>query len=68
MSFVDLECAKQWIRAAEVYDIVTEIRQLPGLSRFLLPPLFSDLQIAASGGPVVIVNASQYSCDAHSSI
>ena len=28
------------------------------------PVLFSDLQRAASGGPVIIVNASQYSCDA----
>ena len=45
-------------------DIVTEIRKLPGLSRFLLPPLFSDFQIAASDGPVIIVNASRYSCDA----
>ena len=48
----------------QLQDIVPEIRKLPGLSRFLLPPLFSDLQIAASGGPVIIVNASQYSCDA----
>ena len=48
----------------QLQDIVTEIRNLPGLSRFLLPPLFSDLQIAASCGPVIIVNASQYSCDA----
>ena len=44
--------------------IITEIRKLPGLSRFLLPPLFSDLRIAASCGPVIIVNASKYSCDA----
>ncbi|KAI9567891.1 TPR-like protein [Boletus coccyginus] len=44
--------------------IVTNVRALPGLSRFLLPPLFSDLQHAASGGPVIIVNASKYSCDA----
>jgi hypothetical protein len=33
-------------------------------SRFLLPPLFSDLQKAAEGGPVIIINASQYGCDA----
>ena len=48
----------------QLQDTVTEIRKLPGLSRFLLPALFSDLQIAASDGPVIIVNASQYSCDA----
>ncbi|KAG2120141.1 TPR-like protein [Suillus clintonianus] len=45
-------------------DVISRIRMLPGFSRFLLPPLFSDLQEAAEGGPVIIVNASQYSCDA----
>ena len=44
--------------------VVTDIRELPGVSRFLLPSLFPDLQRAASGGPVIIVNASQNSCNA----
>ncbi|KAF8122050.1 TPR-like protein [Boletus edulis] len=48
----------------EMQKVVTNIRKLPALSCFLLPPLFSDLQRAASGGPVIIVNASKYSCDA----
>ena len=48
----------------KMQTVVTNIRELPGLSRFLLPSLFPDLQRAASGGPVIIVNASQYSCDA----
>ena len=48
----------------ELERVVTDIRQLPGHSRFLLPSLFPDLQRAASGGPVIIVNASEYSCDA----
>jgi CHAT domain-containing protein/tetratricopeptide (TPR) repeat protein len=48
----------------EMQRVVTDIRALPGLSRFLLPSLFPDLQRAASGGPVIIVNASKYSCDA----
>ena len=48
----------------EMQRVVTNIRNLPGLSRFLLPSLFPDLQHAASGGPVIIVNASEYSCDA----
>jgi tetratricopeptide (TPR) repeat protein len=47
----------------ELQRVVTEIRNLPGLSRFLLPSLFPDLQCAASDGPVIIVNASKYSCD-----
>ncbi|KAG1761393.1 CHAT domain-containing protein [Suillus occidentalis] len=45
-------------------DVVSRIRKLSDFSRFLLPPLFSDLQKAAEAGPVVIVNASWYSCDA----
>jgi CHAT domain-containing protein/tetratricopeptide (TPR) repeat protein len=48
----------------DMQRVVTTVRKLPGLSRFLLPFLFSDLQRAASGGPVIIVNASKYSCDA----
>ncbi|KAF8432777.1 CHAT domain-containing protein [Boletus edulis BED1] len=47
----------------EMQRIIINIRELPGLSRFLLPSLFSELQHAASEGPVIIVNASQYSCD-----
>ena len=39
----------------ELRTVVTDIRNLPGLSRFLLPALFADLQRAASEGPVVIV-------------
>ena len=48
----------------ELQRAVGDIRKLPGHSRFLLPSLFSDLRSAASGGPVIIVNASKYSCDA----
>ncbi|KAG8215519.1 hypothetical protein J3R82DRAFT_9167 [Butyriboletus roseoflavus] len=48
----------------ELQTVVTRIRELPGLSRFLLPSLFADLKQAARGGPVVIVNASKYGCDA----
>jgi hypothetical protein len=48
----------------EVLDEAIDICKLPGLSRFLLPSLFPDLQRAADGGPVIIVNASMYSCDA----
>lgn len=48
----------------QLRDMVAEIRKLHGLSHFLQPPLFFELRNAASGGPVVIVNASQYTCDA----
>ncbi|KAG2037156.1 CHAT domain-containing protein [Suillus americanus] len=45
-------------------DVISRIRILPDFSRFLLPPLFSDLQKVAEEGPVIIVNASRHSCDA----
>ncbi|KAG0706216.1 CHAT domain-containing protein [Suillus ampliporus] len=43
---------------------VEEIRKLDGFAHFLLPPLFSDLQDAACEGPIVILIASESSCDA----
>ena len=48
----------------ELQKVVSKIRRLPNFSRFLLPALFSDLQRAACGGPIFIVNASKYGCDA----
>ncbi|KAG1851690.1 TPR-like protein [Suillus subluteus] len=55
--------AEEFKRLSFRADVVTRIRMLRGFSRFLLPPLFSDLQKAAEDGPVIILNASQYSCD-----
>ena len=45
-------------------DVISRICMLPHFSHSLLHPLFSDLQKATSDGPVIIVNASRYSCDA----
>ncbi|OJA12712.1 hypothetical protein AZE42_02868 [Rhizopogon vesiculosus] len=60
------EDQSQKIRELTIHwdDIISRIRILPDFSRFLLPPLFSDLQKAAEDGPVIILNASRYSCDA----
>ncbi|KAG1747616.1 TPR-like protein [Suillus lakei] len=49
---------EEWNRAVE------EIREIEGFSRFLLPPLFSDLQDAARDGPIIVLIASESSCDA----
>ncbi|KAG2339520.1 TPR-like protein [Suillus weaverae] len=49
---------RQWEAA------VAEIRILRVFSRFLLPPSYEDLQVAARHGPVIILIASQYSCSA----
>ncbi|KAG2141387.1 CHAT domain-containing protein [Suillus bovinus] len=49
---------EDWNRAVE------EIRKIEGFSRFLLPPLFSDLQDAAREGPIIVLIASTSSCHA----
>ncbi|KAG1820623.1 CHAT domain-containing protein [Suillus variegatus] len=49
---------ENWNRAVE------EIRMIEGFSRFLLPPLFSDLQDAACDGPIIMLIASNSSCHA----
>ena len=53
-----------WRVQEEWQLVVDKIRSLDGFSRFLLPPCFDDLQQAAEYGPVIIVNASKYTCDA----
>ena len=44
--------------------VVEKIRGVPGLESFLLPTPFSTLQMAAVGGPVIVVNLSKMRSDA----
>src|SRR5712675_551105 len=43
--------------------LVSRIRALPGLDRFLAPPSFDTLRSAASRGPVIVINHSIWRCD-----
>ncbi|MGW0881500.1 CHAT domain-containing protein [Streptomyces sp. NPDC002671] len=45
-------------------ELLTEIRALPGLDRFLRPPSFATLRAAAARGPVVLLTASEFGCSA----
>nr|WSW67625.1 CHAT domain-containing protein [Streptomyces sp. NBC_00995] len=45
-------------------ELLTEVRELPGLGDFLQPPSVPELVAAAAEGPVVVVNVSVYRCDA----
>ncbi|KAG1877052.1 CHAT domain-containing protein [Suillus tomentosus] len=57
--------ATQYRRLQEQWGAaVAEIRNIPGFSRFLLPPSYTELKAAARHGPVIILVASQYSCSA----
>jgi tetratricopeptide (TPR) repeat protein len=63
---VDVEAEETRYRrlVKEWHGAVEEIRKIEGFSRFLLPPLFSDLQDAARDGPIIVLIASRSSCDA----
>lgn len=50
--------------AREWDELVGQVRQLSGFEDFLRPPPLESLLDAAAGGPVVIVNVSQWRCDA----
>ena len=52
------EYAEKW------EELVHRIRGLPGFHHFLLPSPISTLQTAAAEGPVVIINSSEFRCDA----
>ncbi|KAJ7217603.1 TPR-like protein [Mycena rebaudengoi] len=50
--------------ALERNDVLQQIRELPGLERFLLSKPFSELLCTAKMEPVAILNTSVYGCDA----
>jgi hypothetical protein len=52
------------VLAARLDALSTRIRSMPGFDRFLLPPTVTQLTAEARSGPIVLVNVSQYRCDA----
>ncbi|MBL7254007.1 CHAT domain-containing protein [Paractinoplanes lichenicola] len=50
--------------AREWDDLVARVRARPGFAGFLRPPRLEALLPAAADGPVVILNVSQWRCDA----
>jgi tetratricopeptide (TPR) repeat protein len=50
--------------AREWEGLVARIREVNGFKGFLLPPSVADLRLQAQDGPIVIVNPSDYRCDA----
>jgi tetratricopeptide (TPR) repeat protein len=58
------QAAGQLEQAARIWEeTLAEVRALPGYESFLLPRSFSQLQAAASQGPVCIINVSAIRCD-----
>lgn len=56
--------SQRYALAKEFESLVEHIRSLPGFDRFLLAPTEDEFKAAAAYGPIVIVNVSDYSCDA----
>lgn len=50
--------------AHEWTELIDQARKLPDMPEFLRKPDATQLQRAATDGPIVIVNVSQYRCDA----
>lgn len=50
--------------AQKIETVIQTIRKLPGFDRFLLAPSEDELKTAADYGPIVIINVSDYRCDA----
>ncbi|KAE8442781.1 hypothetical protein EG329_002869 [Mollisiaceae sp. DMI_Dod_QoI] len=48
----------------QLEEKIQTIRTLPGYNRFLLAPSENELRSAAEYGPIVIINISEYRCDA----
>ncbi|MCJ1250434.1 hypothetical protein MMC30_007662 [Trapelia coarctata] len=45
-------------------ELIEEIRALPGLSRYLLPPSENEMKAAAKFGPIVVITVDDFRCDA----
>jgi hypothetical protein len=58
------EIDRRMALAREWDDLVGQVRGLKGFEDFLRPPPLDSLLGAAARGPVVIVNVSQWRCDA----
>ncbi|KAF8436613.1 CHAT domain-containing protein [Boletus edulis BED1] len=58
------EIDKHRMLASERYNLLLEIRRLPGFEQFLLHKAFAQLRCSAHSGPIVILNAAESRCDA----
>lgn len=48
----------------QIEGLIEDIRKLPGFERFLLAPSEAELKASAAQGPVIVINVSDYRCDA----
>ncbi|RAR05715.1 tpr domain containing protein [Stemphylium lycopersici] len=63
-SSVQAQADRRSVADREFDELLAEIRGYPGFKDFLLPPSAADMQTAAEFGPIVVINVSEYRCDA----
>ena len=63
-SYFELEDKRRREADRKLNELIKEIRAQPGLSDFLLPPTEDALKAAAGSGPIIVVNADSFRCDA----
>ena len=60
MDLVSCLVVKQWKLVEECDMLISQIRAQPGFNSFLIPPSFNTLCSAAAGGPVILINHSEW--------
>jgi len=55
---------QRYTTGQELERVIEQIQQLPDFDRFLRAPSEDELMTAAECGPIVIINVSNYGCDA----
>ena len=63
MDLVGRLVVKQWKLVEERDTLISQIRAQPGFNSFLIPPSFDTLRSAAAGGPVILINHSEWHSD-----
>lgn len=59
-----MRTSERYQAAAQFDAVVDEVRKLPGLESFMLPPTAKELHSAGSSGPLIIINVSPFRSDA----
>ncbi|KAJ0277064.1 hypothetical protein COL940_007945 [Colletotrichum noveboracense] len=63
-AFSPFEADRRHEASNELSSILDEIRQIQGFERFLLAGTEAQMKAAAAHGPIVLINAGSYRCDA----
>ena len=63
-SLVQTQADRRSVADREFDELLVDIHERLGFKDFLLPPTEDDMQAAAECGPIVVINVSEYRCDA----